>query len=34
MKLAEEKNVFWVEDEEENCNEAYPQRRDRAKLLT
>jgi hypothetical protein len=34
MKLAKEKNLFWVEDEEENCNEVYSQRRDRAKLLT
>jgi hypothetical protein len=34
MKLAEEKNLFGVEDEEENCNEVYSQRRDSAKLLT
>jgi len=34
MKLAEEKNIFWEEDEEESYNEAYSQRRDRAKLLT
>jgi hypothetical protein len=33
MKLAEEKNVFWVEDEDDNCNEAYSQRRDLARFL-
>jgi hypothetical protein len=34
MKIAEEKNVFLIEDEGERCNEVYSQRRDRAKLLT